>query len=66
MHTSSIFDYQIHTAQKKDQWKNKSDERKTKTISLQEVVRTDAERIITQDAELNRVLGGGIVLVALY
>lgn len=32
-----------------------------KTISLQEVVSSEEKRIITDDAELNRVLGGGIV-----
>lgn len=32
-----------------------------KTISLQEVISGEEERIITEDAELNRVLGGGIV-----
>ena len=33
-----------------------------KTISLQDVTSSEEKRIITQDAELNRVLGGGIVL----
>jgi DNA repair protein RadA/Sms len=33
-----------------------------KTISLQEVTSGEEKRIITKDAELNRVLGGGIVL----
>lgn len=33
-----------------------------KTISLQQVTSGEEKRIITQDAELNRVLGGGIVL----
>lgn len=33
-----------------------------KTISLQEVTSGEEVRIITEDAELNRVLGGGIVL----
>lgn len=32
-----------------------------KTIALADVSPTDHERIITEDAELNRVLGGGIV-----
>lgn len=32
-----------------------------KTISLSEIKSTKEERILTQDAELNRVLGGGIV-----
>jgi DNA repair protein RadA/Sms len=39
-----------------------SDEKKgNKTISLKEVSSSEEERIITNDAELNRVLGGGIV-----
>jgi len=33
-----------------------------KTISLQEVTSGEERRIVTEDAELNRVLGGGIVL----
>jgi len=33
-----------------------------KTISLQKVTSGEEKRIITKDAELNRVLGGGIVL----
>ena len=33
-----------------------------KTISLQEVTSGEEKRIITKDVELNRVLGGGIVL----
>ena len=32
-----------------------------KTIALSDIAATDHERIITEDAELNRVLGGGIV-----
>jgi DNA repair protein RadA/Sms len=43
-------------------WKNfSSDKKEAKTISLQEVVSGEEKRIITGDAELNRVLGGGIV-----
>jgi DNA repair protein RadA/Sms len=42
--------------------KNYSKERKEiKTISLQEVTSSEEKRIVTADAELNRVLGGGIV-----
>ena len=33
-----------------------------KTISLQDVTSSEEKRIVTEDAELNRVLGGGIVL----
>ena len=36
-----------------------------KTISLQEVTSGEEKRIVTDDAELNRVLGGGIVLGSL-
>jgi DNA repair protein RadA/Sms len=35
---------------------------RTKTISINEVSSAEEKRIITTDAELNRVLGGGIVL----
>jgi DNA repair protein RadA/Sms len=42
--------------------KSHSGERKEiKTISLSEVVSGEEKRIVTHDAELNRVLGGGIV-----
>src|SRR5271154_2524290 len=42
--------------------KNYLKERKEiKTISLQEVTSSEEKRIVTSDAELNRVLGGGIV-----
>ena len=37
------------------------DKKESRTISLQEVVSAEEKRIITPDAELNRVLGGGIV-----
>jgi DNA repair protein RadA/Sms len=43
-------------------WKKFSkDKKETRTISLQEVVSAEEKRILTSDAELNRVLGGGIV-----
>ena len=46
----------------KNFWKEISGERKTtKAKLLNEVENTNEERIITKDAELNRVLGGGIV-----
>jgi DNA repair protein RadA/Sms len=42
--------------------KSYSPERKEiKAISLQEVISSEEKRLITSDAELNRVLGGGIV-----
>src|SRR5882757_7446852 len=43
-------------------WKKISASKKDiRTISLSEVVSAEEDRIITADAELNRVLGGGIV-----
>ncbi|HTQ64397.1 MAG TPA: DNA repair protein RadA [Puia sp.] len=43
-------------------WKNFSSSKKEiKTISINEVISGEEKRIITADAELNRVLGGGIV-----
>lgn len=46
----------------KDVWKNYNGKEKIKTISINEVSSAAEERIITADAEINRVLGGGIVL----
>ncbi len=42
-------------------WKNISDKKEIKTISIHEVISGEEKRIVTPDAELNRVLGGGIV-----
>ena len=43
-------------------WKKFSDEkRETRIISINEVISEEEKRVITADAELNRVLGGGIV-----
>jgi DNA repair protein RadA/Sms len=43
-------------------WKKfAGDKKENRSISLSEVVSADEERIISGDAELNRVLGGGIV-----
>jgi DNA repair protein RadA/Sms len=42
-------------------WKKFSDKKEIKTISIHEVISGEEKRIITPDAELNRVLGGGIV-----
>src|SRR5580698_105357 len=45
------------------EWKSYTAEKKeTRTISLNEVVSAEEKRIVTVDAELNRVLGGGIVM----
>ena len=42
-------------------WKKNRDSKEIKTISIHEVISGEEKRIITPDAELNRVLGGGIV-----
>jgi DNA repair protein RadA/Sms len=45
------------------EWKKFSSEKKeVRTLSLSEVVSADEKRIVSDDAELNRVLGGGIVM----
>ena len=51
----------------KENWKNYAGEEKRahKTILLNDVKSSEEKRIIAQDAELNRVLGGGIVLGSL-
>ncbi|MBS1744121.1 MAG: DNA repair protein RadA [Bacteroidetes bacterium] len=46
----------------KDDWKEMSGKGKIKTVSLNEVSSAEEKRIVTSDPELNRVLGGGIVL----
>jgi DNA repair protein RadA/Sms len=44
------------------EWKKFSlDKKETRTVSLREVVSAEEQRIVSSDAELNRVLGGGIV-----
>src|ERR1700754_2396974 len=44
------------------EWKKFSNDKKeVRTMSLSEVVSADEKRIVSPDAELNRVLGGGIV-----
>lgn len=43
-------------------WKNYGEEKRSqKTIALHEITTTEEKRIVTNDSELNRVLGGGIV-----
>lgn len=43
-------------------WKDYDEEKRTnKTVSLSEIKSSEEKRLITADAELNRVLGGGIV-----
>lgn len=46
----------------KDDWTEYSGHQKIKTVALHEVKSAEEKRIITTDQELNRVLGGGIVL----
>ncbi|MBC7535082.1 MAG: DNA repair protein RadA [Ferruginibacter sp.] len=46
----------------KDDWKELSGKGKLKTVSINDVTSAEEKRIVTDDAELNRVLGGGIVL----
>lgn len=46
----------------KDDWKSYNGSPGLKTVALNDVNSAEAKRIITGDAELNRVLGGGIVL----
>ena len=46
----------------KDEWASYNGTGKLKTISINDVSSAEEERIVTGDAELNRVLGGGIVL----
>ncbi|MES1215215.1 MAG: DNA repair protein RadA [Bacteroidota bacterium] len=48
--------------QKDNSWKNYGEEKRTiRTISLGEINSSEEKRLTTPDAELNRVLGGGIV-----
>ncbi len=48
--------------QKDDSWKTyHSEKRSVHAVRLDEVVINEEKRIVTNDAELNRVLGGGIV-----
>jgi DNA repair protein RadA/Sms len=50
------------TSQKNNGWKEYHDEKKPAgAIALNEITSSEQKRIITPDAELNRVLGGGIV-----
>jgi DNA repair protein RadA/Sms len=46
----------------KDEWKDFNGTSKLKTVSINDVSSAETKRIITSDPELNRVLGGGIVL----
>jgi DNA repair protein RadA/Sms len=46
---------------KKQMWRDELNGNDSKTISLSEVKSSEEKRLLTSDAELNRVLGGGIV-----
>ncbi|MEO6490024.1 MAG: DNA repair protein RadA [Ferruginibacter sp.] len=46
----------------KDDWKDFNGISKLKTVSINDVSSAATKRIVTSDPELNRVLGGGIVL----
>lgn len=46
----------------KDEWADYKRDPKIKTVSLNEVSSAEEKRILTSDPELNRVLGGGIVM----
>jgi len=46
----------------KEEWKEFNGQSKLKTVAIQEVISAEEKRLVTADPELNRVLGGGIVL----
>ena len=53
---------QKETTTSNNGWKDYTDnKRSNKTISLHEIKSSEEKRLITNDAELNRVLGGGVV-----
>lgn len=53
---------QKETRSNGDSWKGyKNENRKNKTISLGEITSSAEKRLVTEDTELNRVLGGGII-----
>jgi DNA repair protein RadA/Sms len=53
---------QKETKNNNNGWKNYNDDKRSnRTISLNEITSSEEKRLITNDAELNRVLGGGIV-----
>jgi len=49
------------TSKVNNNWKSYAGERAQKTIALHQINSSEETRLITSDAELNRVLGGGIV-----
>lgn len=53
---------QKETIKNSNGWKEYNDDKRTsKTISLTDIKSSEEKRLITSDAELNRVLGGGVV-----
>ena len=53
---------QKETTTSNNGWKDYTDNKRiNKTISLHEIKSSEEKRLITSDAELNRVLGGGVV-----
>ena len=53
---------QKDTTSKENSWNDYHEEKRSfKTIALKDILSTEQDRVITPDAELNRVLGGGIV-----
>lgn len=53
---------QKETAKQSNDWKKYADEKRTqRTVPLHEISGSEEKRMVTTDAELNRVLGGGIV-----
>ena len=47
--------------EKQYQWSDSKNEKLVKSISINEIVTKEEQRLIKRDSELNRVLGGGIV-----
>ena len=53
---------QKESTQKNNGWEDYHGEtKKTKTVALHEIINSEEKRLLTQDTELNRVLGGGII-----
>ncbi len=58
---NSIVEELIIKENKKEIWVDQSDKSSSKAKKLMDVSANETHRILTRDAELNRVLGGGIV-----
>lgn len=61
---NTLIEEVIESDAKKENWNayNNQPSTKKKSIKLTEITNEQEQRIVTNDAELNRVLGGGIVL----